>query len=55
VDGQEPAGLATGLIATAAGGAATVALDALRARKAGQLTAKASEFYYLYQANRRLT
>jgi hypothetical protein len=45
---------ATGLIATAAGGAATVALEALRSRRAGQETARASEFYYLYEANRRL-
>jgi len=46
--------IATGLIATAAGGAATVALEALRARREGQAGPKTSEFYYLYEANRRL-
>ena len=46
--------LATGLIATAAGGVATVVLDAVRARREGQATAKSNEFYYLYAANRRL-
>jgi hypothetical protein len=46
--------LTTGLIATAGGGAATVALEAIRARRAGQAGPKASEFYYLYEANRRL-
>ena len=46
--------LTTGLIATAAGGAATVALEAVRARRAGQAGPKASEFYYLYEANRQL-
>jgi hypothetical protein len=46
--------LTTGLIATAGGGAATVALEAIRARREGQAGPKASEFYYLYEANRRL-
>jgi hypothetical protein len=46
--------LTTGLIATAGGGAATVALEAIRARREGQAGARASEFYYLYEANRRL-
>ncbi|KRF19415.1 hypothetical protein ASG90_20595 [Nocardioides sp. Soil797] len=46
--------LAAGLIASAAGGAATVALEAVRARREGQAGPKASEFYYLYEANRRL-
>lgn len=46
--------LATGFIASAAGGAATVALEAVRARREGQAGPKASEFYYLYEANRRL-
>lgn len=46
--------LTTGLIATAGGGAATVALEAIRARREGQAGSKASEFYYLYEANRRL-
>ncbi|MER6936699.1 hypothetical protein ABTX24_18720 [Nocardioides sp. NPDC127514] len=46
--------LTTGLIATASGGAATVALEAIRARREGQASAKASDFYYLYEANRRL-
>lgn len=46
--------LTTGLIASAAGGAATVALEAVRSRREGQVGPKASEFYYLYEANRRL-
>ena len=46
--------LTTGLIATAGGGAATVALEAIRARREGQAGPKASEFYYLYEASRRL-
>lgn len=46
--------LTTGLIATAGGGAATVALEAIRARRDGRAGPKASEFYYLYEANRRL-
>lgn len=46
--------IATGLIATAAGGVATVALEALRARREGQAGPRVSEFYYLYEANRRL-
>lgn len=46
--------LTTVLIATAGGGAATVALEAIRARREGQAGPKASEFYYLYEANRRL-
>ncbi|GAB2869308.1 hypothetical protein [Nocardioides pacificus] len=46
--------LTTGLIATAGGGAATVALEAIRAQREGQAGSKASEFYYLYEANRRL-
>lgn len=45
--------LATGLIATAVGGGATVALEAVRARRAGQTTAKSNEFYYLYEVNKR--
>ena len=47
--------LTTGLIATAVGSGATVALEAVRARRAGQATAKSNEFYYLYEVNRRLT
>lgn len=47
-------GLTTGLIATAGGGAATVALEAIRARREGQAGPRAGEFYYLYEANRRL-
>lgn len=47
--------LAAGIISGAAGGAATVALEGLRARREGQAGAKASEFYYLYEANRRLS
>jgi hypothetical protein len=46
--------LTTGLIATAAGGAAALVLEAARARRAGQAAAKTNEFYYLYEANRRL-
>ncbi|HTW14795.1 MAG TPA: hypothetical protein VMF51_06675 [Nocardioides sp.] len=46
--------LATGFIASAAGGAATVALEAVRSRREGQTGPKASELYYLYEANRRL-
>ncbi len=46
--------LTTGLIATAVGGAATVALEAVRARRAGHDAARANEFYYLYEATKRL-
>lgn len=45
--------LTTGLIATAAGSAATLALDAVRARRAGQESPRSSDFFYLYEANRR--
>ncbi|WP_156409861.1 hypothetical protein [Nocardioides sp. Soil796] len=47
--------LAAGLIASTAGGAATVALEALRAKREGQAGPKANEFYLLYEANRRLS
>ena len=49
--------LATGLIATAATGIprlGSVTLDAVRSRRAAVSELEASEFFYLYEANRRL-
>lgn len=44
----------TGLIATATGGAATITLDAIRNRREAEHAARTNEFYYLYEANRRM-
>lgn len=46
--------LTTGMIATAAGGVATQVHEVVRARRAARDAAASNEFFYLYEANRRL-